>query len=349
MHTLKPIKILAIQFKYMGDAVILTPALKALITQIPNAELHVLVAAEIAPLLENLSWIAKVWAMPRTRGKTKISQSLPFIMALRQERYDRCVDFGGNDRGALLSLLCGARIRLGPVESSHAKLIQKICYTQTVLYENSDVPHSNLHFILLSVWGINKPELLTLEIACNPNFAKEAIKILPQNAIICQIGTSQPKKDWPIPHWQSLYYLAQQAGLLLVFSSGTNERERNLLSDLKTLVPEAITLPPIADLNLFLNVLKIARLVIAGDTGPLHFAAGLGVPVLGIFAVGNSLSQAAPLYKLNQKIQTSHCACYSEFSQLDYCKQTESCMSRIKPETVFLKLIDNLNTLSINA
>jgi ADP-heptose:LPS heptosyltransferase len=50
---LKSIKVLAIQFKYLGAAVILTPALKALANQIPNIELHVLVAAEIAPLLEN--------------------------------------------------------------------------------------------------------------------------------------------------------------------------------------------------------------------------------------------------------------------------------------------------------
>jgi len=69
---LKSIKVLAIQFKYLGDAVILTPALKALANQIPNIELHVLVAAEIAPLLENLPWIAKVWAMPRQRGKIKL-------------------------------------------------------------------------------------------------------------------------------------------------------------------------------------------------------------------------------------------------------------------------------------
>ncbi len=345
---LKSMKILAIQFKYMGDAVILTPALKALKTQIPNIELHVLVAAEIAPLLENLSWITKVWAMPRTRGKTKISQSLPFIKILRKEKFEKCVDFGGNDRGALLSLLCGARTRLGPIERKQPKLIQKICYTQTVLYENCEVPLLELHFKLLSAWGISKPRFLGLEIACNPNFADVATEILPQGAIICHIATSQVKKDWPITHWKTLYSLALQAGLLLVFSSGTNERERKLLDDFKALAPEAITLPPITDLNLFLNVLKIARLVIAGDTGPLHFAAGLGVPVLGIFAVGNSLSQAAPIYKSNQKILASHCVCYSKFSHLNYCKQANSCMGSIKPEAVFLKLQNNLNASSLN-
>lgn len=332
----------------MGDAVILTCALKALKMQRPEIELHVLVAAEIAPLLESLSWITKVWAMPRTRGKVKLSQTFPFIKKLRKENFERCVDFGGNDRGALLSLLCGARTRLGPIERIKPKLVQKICYTQTVLYDNCEVPHPNLHFKLLSVWGIIKPESFTLEIACNSKFTEAAAKLLPKNAIICHIATSQLKKDWPLKNWQSLFYMAQQAELLLVFSSGTNERERKLLRDLKALIPEAIALPPITDLNLFLNVLKISRLVIAGDTGPLHFAAGLGVPVLGLFAVGNSLNQAAPIYKDHEKIQTSHCACYTEFSHVDYCQRADSCIASIQPEAVFTKLKNILVKSNLN-
>lgn len=42
-------KILALQFKYFGDAVLPTPALRALRESYTDAELHVLVPAEIAP------------------------------------------------------------------------------------------------------------------------------------------------------------------------------------------------------------------------------------------------------------------------------------------------------------
>ena len=47
-------KILAIQFKYFGDAVFLTPALLAIKKKFPNSEIHVLVAQEIAPVFTNL-------------------------------------------------------------------------------------------------------------------------------------------------------------------------------------------------------------------------------------------------------------------------------------------------------
>lgn len=333
-----PIKILAIQFKYMGDAVILTPALKALKMQQSNIELHVLVAAEVAPLLENIPWIDKVWAMPRKRGKANLLQSIPFIKELRKEHFNQCIDFGGNDRGALLSLLSGAPVRLGSSNGDVAKVIQKICYTQIVNHVNTDVPHFDLHFNLLGMWGIKRPKTLDLEIACNPLLAEDAKKLLPPNSIICHIATSQPKKDWPINHWKKLNDLSQSTNLNLIFTSGTSIREQKLLEAFKLIAPEAITLPPIPNLDLFLNVIKLSRMVVAGDTGPLHFAAGLDVPVLGIFAVGNSLTQAAPIYKPDQIIKTQECACYSEFSNLDYCKQSQSCMASITPESVFLKL-----------
>lgn len=341
-------KILAIQFKYLGDAVILTPALKALKTQTPNAELHVLVAAEIAPLLANLTWITKVWAMPRSRGKAKLLKALPFIHALREEKFDRSIDFGGNDRGALLSLLSGAHTRLGAIEKDPAKWIQKISYTQMVRRKDPSAPYFDLHFELLSAWKISRPDSLQLETACNPCDKESLEKVLPINSIICHITTSQPKKDWPVAHWAKLHDLAHQADLTLYFSAGNNERERQLLSDLNKLRPDAKTLPPLNSLNMFLCVLKSSRMLICGDTGPLHFAEGLGVPVLGIFAVGNSIKQVAPIYHQQQLVFAKKCACDATPNNVDFCQSTEPCMASIQPEVVFMNLKNILHISDSN-
>jgi ADP-heptose:LPS heptosyltransferase len=336
-------KILAIQFKYLGDAVILSPALKALKTQIPNAELHVLVAAEIAPLLINLPWISKVWAMPRSRGKAKLSKALPFIRALRKEKFDRSVDFGGNDRGALLSLLSGAHSRLGSIEKNQAKWIQKISYTQIVRRKDPSAPYFDLHFELLSAWNISRPESLKLETACIHCDDESLEKVLPKNSIICHITTSQPKKDWPVAHWVGLYDLAHQAGLTLYFSAGNNERERHLLGELNKLRPDANILPPLASLNMFLCALKSSKMLICGDTGPLHFAEGLGIPVLGMFAVRNSIKQVAPIYRQDQLVCAKKCACEATPRNVDFCWSAESCMASIQPEAVFMQLKNILN------
>lgn len=343
---MKTTKILAIQFKYLGDAVILTPALKALAAQTPDAELHVLVAAEIAPLLEGLPWITKVWAMPRQRGKARLRHALPFIQALRKEKFDRSIDFGGNDRGALLSYLSGARTRLGPTDNVRPKWMHRICYTQIIKRKNPGAPYFDLHFELLHAWNIRRPDSLELEIACDAAGDEAAAKLLPHNSIVCHISTSQPKKDWPVSHWEALYHLTHQAGVKLVFSAGLNERERKLLSELKALVPEASMLAPIADLKLFLSILRRTRLLLCGDTGPLHFAQGLGVPVLGLFGVGNSIRQVAPIYDKSQLICAEGCECEARFNDLAVCQVAVSCMASIQPEAVFLKL---QNMLQIHA
>lgn len=335
---------LAIQFKYLGDAVILTPALKALATQVKNIELHVLVAAEVAPLLEGLPWIAKVWAMPRQRGKVKLWQSIPFIYALRCERFDQSVDFGGNDRGALLSYLSGAKNRLGSSDHDDSKLLRKICYTQMVRRLDPGAPYFDLHFELLKAWNIKRPEYLNIEIVSSG--VDRLSNTLPKDSILCHISTSQSKKDWPLRHWQSFYHLASDAGLILVFSAGPNQREQNLLKDLKSRLPQVRTLPPIEDLQSFLSVLKCARIFVSGDTGPLHFAEGLNVPVLGIFGVDNSIKQVAPIYRQENLICANECDCHFLVNHTATCQSSSSCMSSIQPEAVFQKLNIILKSLA---
>ena len=148
-------KILAIQFKYFGDAVFLTPALLAIKDKFPSSEIHLLVAKEIAPIFNNLNYIKKIWAVPRKRGKFNLFELLPFIRALRAYDFDRVVDFGGNDRGAIFSLLSGSKIRLGLMEGS-PKILQKICYTDLV--DSYSLPSNYIikNLSLLNSWDIQK-------------------------------------------------------------------------------------------------------------------------------------------------------------------------------------------------
>ena len=132
---MRPEKILALQFKYFGDAVLMTPALRAIRDHFPNGELHLLVPEEIAPLFQHLPWLDRVWPMPRRRGSASLGQTWPVVRALRRERFDRSVDFASNDRGAILSFLIGARRRLGWAQRG-GFFGRRFCYNQRVVLEN---------------------------------------------------------------------------------------------------------------------------------------------------------------------------------------------------------------------
>ncbi len=330
----QPEKILALQFKYFGDAVLLTPALRALREQFPQSELHLLVPEEITPLVQHLPGLTRVWAMPRRRGRANWRETWPLIRALRRERFDRSVDFAGNDRGAILSFLTGAKRRLGWAERG-GFCGRKFLYTERVAPVKPP-PHESVRLAqLLSGWQVPPPRSLEAEIRADAALAKAAQAILTESrAVIGHVASSQPKKEWPLAHWAKLHQLATAAGLPLVFTTARGEREAALMTELKRLEPAARILPPIAELPLFLAVLQRAAVFISGDTGPLHFAAGLGVPTISLFGP-TAPARWAPLGPKHHALTGERCVCDgNQFA----CGSQRHCLAAIAPEQVWAVL-----------
>ena len=332
----RPEKILALQFKYFGDAVLLTPALRALRGQFPAAELHLLVPQEVAPLFEHLPWFARVWAMPRRRGRgnANLRETWPVIRALRRERFDRSVDFASNDRGAILSFLIAARRRLGWAERG-GFFGRRFFYTDRVAPEKN-LPHESVRLAqLLSGWQIPPPASLESEIRADAALADAAGKILPEErAVVCHVASSQSKKEWPLAHWAKLRQMAADAGIRLVFTTARGEREAALMAELRKLAPDAHILPQIAELPLFLAVLARAAVFVSGDTGPLHFAAGLGVPTISLFGP-TSPARWAPVGEKHLALTGGRCGCDGNLSA---CASQAFCLAQISPEEVFAAL-----------
>ncbi len=328
---MSPQKILALQFKYFGDAVLLTPALRALREHFPQVEIHLLVPAEMMPLFQHLPWLTRVWALPRRRGRASLRETWPLISALRRERFDRSVDFASNDRGALLSWIIAAKNRLGWDERG-GFFGRKFCYTGRVVPEKPQ-PHESTRLVrLLSGWQVPPPRSMAAEIRADDSLAAAAKTILPaENAIICHVASSQPKKEWPLAHWAKFHELAIAAGHRLVFTTARGEREAALMTGLKKLAPDAIILPLVPELPLFLAVLARAGVFISGDTGPLHFAAGLGVPTISLFGP-TSPARWAPVGTRHIALTGSPCVCDGN---LFACGSMNHCLAAIRPEPVY--------------
>ena len=330
----RPEKILALQFKYFGDAVLMTPALRALRHHFSSAEIHLLVPAEVAPLFQHLSWLDRVWSMPRRRGNASPRQNWPLISALRREQFDRSVDFASNDRGAILSFLIGSKNRLGWDEAG-GFFGRKFLYHLRVK-SVANPPHESTRLAnLLSGWQIPQPASLEPEIRADPALVSAAKILLPcASPVVCHVASSQPKKEWPLAHWAQFYKLASAAGWSLVFTTARGAREAALMAEFKDLVPSAVILPPILELPLFLAVLARAAVFISGDTGPLHFAAGLGVPTISLF--GPTLPfRWAPIGAKHVALSGSACGCDGN---LFACASPQHCLAEINPEEVYTAL-----------
>jgi ADP-heptose:LPS heptosyltransferase len=270
--------------------------------------------------------------MPRRRGRVNLSQTWPVIGALRRERFDRSVDFGGNDRGAISSLFIRARLRLGSDEG-RGYLRRRLCYNQRVPAAPAGQHESARLAHVLSGWGIT-PSSFESEIRADPALAASAEKLLPAGTVVCHIASSQSKKEWPVAHWAGFYQMAAKAGCRLAFTTAKGAREQSLMDELKKIAPDAPILPVIPDLAQFLAVLQRARVFISGDTGPLHFAAALGVPTIALFGP-SSPAQWAPLGKRHHVLTGSPCSCDGDTA---VCLSTRHCLTALLPGRVLAAL-----------
>ena len=90
----------------------------------------------------------------------------------------------------------------------------------------------------------------------------------------------------------------------------------------------------IKNLNLYIAVLNEAKLVISGDTAPLHFSRALGVNVIGLFGIYGSTQYAAPIYSNKEKVIGGLCLCTGDLEHFEVCKSRKFCMETIQPKEV---------------
>ena len=95
--------------------------------------------------------------------------------------------------------------------------------------------------------------------------------------------SGRAEKDWPADRWAELAgRLRAQLGAFVVVAGGPSPAERQAASVITRAVPEVHH--AVGDgLGRMLWILSGSDLVVAPDTGPLHMARALGVPLLGLY------------------------------------------------------------------
>lgn len=155
----------------------------------------------------------------------------------------------------------------------------------------------------------------------------------PGGLVAFQLGASEERRRWPLEHFASLGgQLSRQLGVLPVLLGGPGETrlaERySALADHPHLSLIGRTgLPELA------AVLERTRLLVSNDTGTMHLAAGLGVPVLAVFLCTAQPWDTGPCQEgalsLEPDMDCHPCA----FGEP--CARGEACRRAIGPDGVF--------------
>lgn len=154
-----------------------------------------------------------------------------------------------------------------------------------------------------------------------------------------QLGASEARRQWPVEHFAALgasLWREQRLCPVLVGSPA----ERPLAEAYASVAAGTPFMDCIGgtDVPHLAGVLLASRLLVSNDTGTMHLAAGLGVPVLGIFLATAQPWDTGPYLEgcccLEPALPCHPCPFHQPCSQSD-AQCAQPCLTRISAATVF--------------
>lgn len=274
-------RILVLKPSSFGDIVHLFPALTLLKQQFPEAVLDFMVNPEFVPLLEFSPFPVERVILFERRKLGKISTFFPaffrLISALRREKYDLVIDFQGLFRSGLCAKLSRTKCRIGfasprekaatlfynrkfEVARSHAvqrnvRLVEALCGVE----KNSGVPVPELPVSASGRAGL--PELPSRYMVLLPGTRWESKQFPPEffAAVVRSLKEKMPDMEFVVAGAPSEAVLGEAIGENVINLAGKTS------------------------LASLFELLRSSCGVLGNDSGPLHAAAALNVPVFGFY------------------------------------------------------------------
>jgi lipopolysaccharide heptosyltransferase I len=262
-------KLLVIRLSAFGDVIHTIPAVVALRDALPQIEIAWAVEPAYAQLVELVAGVGVIRVSLKKWSLAKIAEAKRSVRG-----FDDAIDFQGLIKSALIARASGATRRYGFAkdvirEKPAAWFLNRpvaIDRSRHVVEWNLALARALAPAIALTI--PKAPEVAFGPFADDPSGKLRAFA----NRIVFLPGAGRPEKQWPVERFAEL---ARRLGNDVLVACGPGEEPlgRAIGAELA---------PPTTFRELAF-LLRSARLVIGGDTGPLHLAAALGVPVAGLY------------------------------------------------------------------
>ena len=274
---------------WIGDAVMATPALRAIRNQFSDATITAVVRPYVADVLDGLDLVDNR-ILHNPKGDDARQRGWQVIKTLRREQFDSAVLFPNSLRSAWMAWLSGARRRVGmnrdlrgllltdritphpksdpnPVIEEYLRLARQLgCAVnsrQTELATTSDDERQLDHF-----FGQHNSDLRRLGYVClNPG------------------GAFGAAKHWPTESFGELARrINLELGKAVVVLCGPAEREEAARIVELASLPHVVSLGRVSpSVGLTKAAVKHSELLVTTDSGPRHFAQPFDVPVVTLF------------------------------------------------------------------
>ncbi|HVS53781.1 MAG TPA: glycosyltransferase family 9 protein [Opitutaceae bacterium] len=272
---------------WLGDVVMAVPLLRALRASRPDAEITLVARAHFLPLLASWSVADRLRPLP-PRGAGYFAH----FWKLRGEFPDVALLFTNSFRGDAEAWLAGARQRFGLARPGKSRPLLTHAYRVPADFDEAAHHQLELWENFLRHFGLGQPPDRQPVNSPGETTHAKLIGLIPGSE-------NNPEKRWPVGHWRELIAAFPEEQFAVFGTANDAPITRAVVEGFD---PARVRdLAGKTDLLAFAAQLRACRLLVTNDTGGMHLANLLGVPLLALFGPTNPV-RTGPVFSAPVKI-----------------------------------------------
>jgi heptosyltransferase-2 len=328
-------RILIVAPSWVGDAILSEPLVALLRDPFEDPIVDVLAPPWCAPVYARMRGIRHIVETPFSHGKLDIASRRRLAGELRGEGYTHAFVLPNSWKSALVPYFARIPKRVGYVGEARWGLL-----TDARKLDKRQFPRLVDRFAALAVTRgalvPMPPSPVLVPDARNRADALRALRLKTDRPVIvlCPGAEYGPAKRWPPNQFAELAAMFLRDGLQVWIVGSPNDRMAAdaVLNSLGENVHKVRDLTGRTDLGTAIDMMSAASLVVSNDSGLMHAAAAVGVPLVALFG-SSSPVYTPPLSPTAQiaRIDIACSPCFKRECPLGHFK----CMRELKPPIVY--------------
>ena len=316
-------KILVIRYRFIGDTVLLVPFLRNLRKAEPEAQIDLTVNSLTYPILKNCPYVDNFVFADKNRWKQ-------YKQTIKENKYTEAYILKRSFSAAWSAFCSGIKNRIGFDTECRGFLL-----TKRIKYKKDE--HESQTFLdVLRAQGfeVDSGYLELFEDNEAERKTKDLLKDISKNIVVVHATSSNSKKQWGLDNQAKIVeYLTNVKKAQVVFLGAPEDEDvyKSIVAKCRPLETEPLNFCGKISLSESISVIGKAKLLVGCDSGNLHVAAALGVPVIGIYGPMSAKKWRA--LGENNTILFSNEKCYP-CALKKKCKNNYRCLTSITPTKV---------------
>ena len=346
----QPKKVLVVQPSWVGDAVMATPALRAVRELYPQAHIAYLMRRYVKPVYTGMPWADQLitYRTGKTKAKAGKGQFFDLAARLRAARFDTAILLPNSFKTALVCKMARIPRIVGYDRDGRGFLMTDRLLPQKERGKFVPTPIVKYYLGLAHYLGSHHRDL-RLQLFVTDHEAREAREVLARSGLSPDLHRPAAAGGPPLvllnpgaafgaaKCWRPEYFaeladqfIEEQGATVLVSAA---PKERPIVEAIKRFMRHAPV--DLSNKGMTLGSLKeIVRrcdLMVTNDTGPRHIAAAMDVPVVTVF--GPTHPEWTEIYYAKERQVAVKVFCGP--CQKKTCPLDHRCMTRVTPAMVY--------------